>query len=30
MIRDRIQTEEYFQEAFEWYSESLQKKNRAF
>ena len=24
MIRDRIKTEEYFQEAFEWYSKCLQ------
>ena len=25
MIRDRIKTEEYFQEAFEWYSQCLQE-----
>ena len=25
MIRDRIKTEEYFQEAFEWYSKCLQE-----
>ncbi|WP_148886467.1 PoNe immunity protein domain-containing protein [Streptococcus sp. Marseille-P6264] len=25
MIRDKIQTEEYFQEAFEWYSQCLQE-----
>ena len=30
MIRDRIKTEEYFQEAFEWYSESLRKKLERF
>ena len=30
MLRDKIQTEEYFQEAFEWYSESLRKKLERF
>ena len=30
MIRDKIQTKEYFQEAFEWYSESLRKKLERF
>ena len=30
MIRDRIKTEEYFQEAFEWYSGSLQRKIEQF
>ena len=30
MIRDKIKTEEYFQEAFEWYSESLRKKLERF
>ena len=30
MIRDRIKTEEYFHEAFEWYSESLRKKLERF
>ena len=30
MIRDKIQTKEYFQEAFEWYSESLRKKVERF
>ena len=26
MLRDRIQTEEYFQENFVWYSKTLQRK----
>ena len=30
MLRDKIQTKEYFQEAFEWYSESLRKKLERF
>ena len=30
MLRDKIQTEAYFQEAFEWYSESLRKKLERF
>ena len=30
MIRDRIKTEEYFQEAFEWYTGSLQRKIEQF
>ena len=30
MLRDKNQTEEYFQEAFEWYSESLRKKLERF
>ena len=30
MIRDRIKTEEYFQEAFEWYTGSLQRKVEQF
>lgn len=30
MLRDRIKTEEYFQEAFEWYTGSLQRKIEQF
>lgn len=30
MIRDKIQTEEYFQEAFEWYSKCLQEDIERF
>ena len=30
MLRDKIQTKEYFQEAFEWYTGSLQRKVEQF
>lgn len=30
MLRDKIQTDEYFQEAFEWYTGSLQRKIEQF
>ena len=30
MIRDKIQTKEYFQENFEWYSKTLQRKITEF